>query len=56
MGRKLIGRKFSITVPVDLLKRIEDLAHEENRSLSQQIITLISEALKHRDKTSEIKS
>jgi hypothetical protein len=48
MGRKAVGKKFSITIPLSTREEIERVALEEKRSLSQVIIILVDEALDHR--------
>lgn len=53
MGRKLIGSKFSITIPFSTREQIERIALEEKRSLSQVIKILVDEAIEHRKNNQE---
>lgn len=45
------GKRNTVTFPVELAEKIQELATEENRTYSQMVVTLCIEAIKNREKT-----
>lgn len=50
MGRKPVGKKFSVTIPFELVDKLELMAKTERRSLSQTIMYLVEKGLETVDK------
>ena len=48
---KPLKNKVSITLDVDIIDKIKELAEEDDRSFSQYINLVLREHIKHLDKT-----
>lgn len=44
--KKTKCRPVSVRLPIELFDHVNGRAHEENRSISQQIITMLQERIK----------